>query len=99
LIAIPVTVLYDRGLTVITSDLLHQRIPDPYAILHPQTSTPMGIKEGAYIKLNLSGTEVEVIAHLDETIPEGVVLVPRSMGIPIHGPTPVDIVVSEQAVT
>jgi len=99
LIAVPVSILYDRGLTVVATDLLHQRIPEPYAILHPQTSTPMGIREGAYIRLNLSGTEVEVIAHLDETIPEGVVLLPRSMGIPIHRPTPADIMVSEQAVT
>jgi hypothetical protein len=48
--------------------------------------------------LNLSGVEVVVVAHMDETIPEAVVLVPRSMGVPIHGLTPVEIAIVEQAV-
>jgi NADH-quinone oxidoreductase subunit G len=99
LMAVPVTILYDRGQSIVQTELLHQRVPEPYAILHPQTAMPLGILQGAHIRLGLSGIEVVVVAHLDETIPERVVLVPRSMGIPIHGPTPVEIAVVEQAVT
>jgi len=58
----------------------------------------LGITEGAQMRLNLSGVEVVVIAHMDETIPETVVLVPRSMGVPIHGLIPVEIAIIEQAV-
>jgi hypothetical protein len=50
------------------------------------------------MRLNLSGVEVVVVAHMDETIPQEVVLIPRSMGVPIHGLTPVEIAIVEQAV-
>jgi hypothetical protein len=51
-----------------------------------------------HLQLSLSGDGIKVIAQLDETIPEDVVLVPRSMGVPIHGPTSVQIEVVEPAV-
>jgi NADH-quinone oxidoreductase subunit G len=98
LIAVPITILYDRGQTVVPAGLLHQRIPEPYVLVHPQTTAPLGITEGAQMRLNLSGVEVVVVAHMDETIPQEVVLVPRSMGVPIHGLTPVEIAIVEQAV-
>lgn len=97
LLAVPVTILYDQGATVMPAELLHQRIPAPYVVLHPQTAAHMGISEGEHIKLSLSGDGIPVIAQLDETIPEAVVLVPRSLGIPIHGPTAVQIEVVERA--
>jgi anaerobic selenocysteine-containing dehydrogenase len=83
---------------VVPAGVLHQRIPEPYVLVHPQTSAPLEITEGAQLQLNLSGVEVVAIAHLDETIPQEVVLVPRSMGIPLHEPTPVEIAILEQAV-
>jgi NADH-quinone oxidoreductase subunit G len=98
LIAVPITILYDRGQTVVPAALLHQRIPEPYVLVHPQTTAPLGITEGAQMRLNLSGVEHVVVAHMDETIPQEVVLIPRSMGIPIHGLTPVEIAIVEQAV-
>jgi NADH-quinone oxidoreductase subunit G len=98
LIAVPITILYDRGQTVVPARLLHPRIPEPYVLVHPQTSAPLEITEGAQLRLNLSGDEVVAVAHMDETIPQAVVLVPRSMGIPIHEPTPVEIAILEQAV-
>ena len=44
------------------------------------------------------GERVVVVAHLDETIPQEVVLVPRSMGLPAHDPTPVTIEVAQRTV-
>jgi NADH-quinone oxidoreductase subunit G len=98
LLAVPVTILYDRGSTVMPAEILHQRIPAPYVVLHPQTAARMRITDGMHLQLSLSRDGIEVIAQLDETIPEDVVLVPRSMGVPIHGPTSVQIEVVEPAV-
>jgi NADH-quinone oxidoreductase subunit G len=98
LLAVPVTILYDRGVTVMPAELLHQRIPAPYVILHPQTAARMRITDGMQLRLSLSGDGIALTAQLDETIPQDVVLVPRSMGVPIHGPTAVQIEVVEHAV-
>jgi NADH-quinone oxidoreductase subunit G len=99
LMAVPMTLLYDRGQAVMQTALLHQRIPEPYLVVHPETIASSGTTEAAQVRLVISGIEVVVSAHLDETIPQGVVLVPRSMGIPIHGPTPVTLALIEQVVT
>ena len=99
LVAVPVTVLYDRGQTVMPSDLLHQRIPEPYVVVHPESIAHLGLIDGAYVRLDISRIEVMVVAHLDETIPQEVLLVPRSMGVPIHKPTPVKVALVEQVVT
>jgi hypothetical protein len=48
------------------------------------------------VKLEISGLEFEVTAHLDEMIPQGVALVPRSMGIPIHGPETIKVSLVER---
>ncbi len=99
LVAVPITVLYDRGQTVMPSALLHQRIPEPYVVVHPESIAHLGLIDGASVRLDISGIEVVVVAHLDETIPQEVLLVPRSMGVPIHEPTPVKVALVEQVVT
>jgi len=99
LLAVPITVLYDRGQMVMSAELLHQRIPEPYVVVHPESVAHLGMFDGANIRLDISGIEVVVVAHLDETIPQAVVLVPRSMGVPIHEPTPVRVALIEQVST
>jgi len=99
ILAAPITVLYDRGQTVLPAALLHQRIPEPYVVINPETIAAQGITDGAKIRLELPGSKVEVTARLDETIPGGVVLVPRSMGVPIHGLTAVIISLVQEVVT
>ena len=99
ILAAPISVLYDRGQTVLPANLLHQRIPEPYVVIHPETIAAQGITDGDKIRLELPGSEVEVTARLDETIPGGVVLVPRSMGVPIHGLTAVNISLVQEVVT
>jgi NADH-quinone oxidoreductase subunit G len=96
--AVPITRLYDRGQTVIPSDLLHQRIPEPYLVLHPQTAGRMGIADSSLVSLHLNGLVIQVTAFLDETVPENVALVPRSLGIPITDPVPVEVEVVEKIV-
>ena len=81
-LAVPVTRLYDRGITVITSGLLHPHIDGAIALLNPGMAKTLGVQAGGTLELN--GTRLEV--RLDESVPASVVLVPRSMGFPIHEP-------------
>ncbi|MBA4380568.1 MAG: hypothetical protein C0393_07845, partial [Anaerolinea sp.] len=81
-LAVPVTRLYDLGITVRTSELLHARIGAASVILHPDAAKKLGVEAGGQVELN--GNRLEV--RLDASVPASVVLVPRSMGVPIAGP-------------
>jgi len=91
LVAVPVTRLYDRGQIMLPSQLLHPRLPQPYVALHPLTGEHLGIVDGAHVQVHLNGVETIVLARLDDSLPTGVVLVPRSLGLPISGPSPVQV--------
>lgn len=86
LLAVPVTRLYDRGITVLSSEILHQRIPQAYVSIKPGVVAGL---EGALVQLLLGGHEVSAVLRFDEDVPQGVVLVPRSLGLPIDSPEPV----------
>jgi NADH-quinone oxidoreductase subunit G len=92
LLAVPVTRLYDRGQLVLPSELLASRIPQPYVLLNPADAEQIKISDGKAVQLLLgeAGTaSALVIARLDEQVPPGAVLVPRSMGLPVWDPIPV----------
>jgi NADH-quinone oxidoreductase subunit G len=86
LLAVPVTKLYDRGLTVSTAELLDQRIGETYITLHSSAAEQFKVSAGERVMLSLDGVSEEVPVKIDDTISSGVVLVPRSMGLPIHKP-------------
>jgi len=102
-IAFPVTRLYDRGKTLMPSQLLHERIGEPYIVLNVNDAEMLRIKDGDVVQMTVAnrgpdspdrvtaGQTVVVQARLDRELPERVVLVPRSFGIPIDKPTPVEI--------
>ncbi len=81
-LAVPVTKLYDRGITVVTSELLRQRIGETAILLHPDSAQKLGLAGGGQVELN--GNRLEV--RLDPTVPAMVALAPRSMGLAIHEP-------------
>jgi NADH-quinone oxidoreductase subunit G len=91
LLAVPVNRLLDRGQTIWPSTLLHPRIPQPYVALNPADAAVLRIPSGTMLQVTLNGTARLAAAHLDENAPQGVLLVPRSMGLPIFGPAPVEI--------
>jgi NADH-quinone oxidoreductase subunit G len=100
LLAVPVTRLFDRGQTVLPSQLLHVRLPKPGVTLNPQDAGRLGIREGDNLQVQIKGTAagssvVYAAAHLDESAPPGIVLTPRSMGLPITGPQTVELKVCE----
>jgi anaerobic selenocysteine-containing dehydrogenase len=81
-LALPVTRLYDLGITVAASELLKARICEACIVLPPAASKKLGVEAGGQVEIN--GRRLEV--RLDATIPAGVALIPRSMGVPITGP-------------
>jgi NADH-quinone oxidoreductase subunit G len=98
LLAVPVTRLYDRGQTLLPSKLLQQRIGDPFVALNPVQAERLGIADGAPVQVSLRGVNYLVDARLDEGIPVSAVLVPRSFGIPVTAPTPVEVRAAERVV-
>jgi anaerobic selenocysteine-containing dehydrogenase len=73
---------------VMPSKILHQRIPQPYVALHPDEAARLKLAHGDTAELNINGTSTFVALRLDDGLPAGVVLVPRSLGVPISRPSP-----------
>jgi NADH-quinone oxidoreductase subunit G len=91
LLGVPITILYDRGQTVMPSRLLHHRIPLAYLAVHPDEAARLNITDGDWVKLQLDGFTAEVILHVNEQVPPGVALIPRSLGVPINSATPIEL--------
>jgi NADH-quinone oxidoreductase subunit G len=86
LLAVPVTKLYDRGLTVRPAELLEARAGEPAVSLHPEAALRLGLEAGRRVRISFDGVHGEAVVKIDETISAGVALVPRSMGIALHAP-------------
>ena len=86
LLAVPITRLYDRGITVTTSPLLKSHIGEPFVALHPSAAETLGVEAGQTVSLSVDGRTEEAVVQIDETIPAGVALVPRSMGLLVPSP-------------
>jgi len=91
LLAVPINKLYDRGTTVISSGLLHERIGAASVSLHPDAAARLGLRAGQRVTVSFNGTSGEAVLNLDDSIDEGVALVPRSMGIAIREPVSVKV--------
>ena len=91
LLAVPITILYDRGQTVMPSEVLHQRIPPAHIAVNPENARYLNISDGAKVKFTVDGTSVEVLLQIKDQVPLGVALVPRSLGVPLRSPTPIEV--------
>jgi NADH-quinone oxidoreductase subunit G len=87
LLALPIAKLYNRSLTVSSGELLNERIGKVTISLNSSTALKAGLEAGEHVRLSLDGISEEVLVKLDDSITGGVVLVPRSMGLPINEPT------------
>jgi len=88
-LAVPVNKLYHRGTTVMSAELLHERIGDASVSLHPDAAARLGLRAGQTVNVSFNGTSGEAVLKLDDSIDEKVALVPRSMGIAIREPVSV----------
>lgn len=86
LLAVPVTRLYDRGNTVVPSKLLADRLEVPQVVLNPEDAEKLGLEMGRPAKITLNGQQATVTTHIDNSLPKGTALIPRSLGLPISGP-------------
>jgi NADH-quinone oxidoreductase subunit G len=91
LLAVPVSRLYDRGNTVLPSKLLHPRLENPQIVLHPEDAEKLGLEMGAAARVNLNSIQASVTVDIDNSLPKGTALIPRSLGIPIKGPVAVKV--------
>ncbi len=91
LLAVPVNKLYDRGTTVMTAELLHQRIGEASVSLHPDAAEKLGVRAGQTVNVSFNGTSGQAVVKLDTSIAEDIALVPRSMGIAIREPVAVKV--------
>jgi NADH-quinone oxidoreductase subunit G len=91
LLAVPVSQLYDRGLTVISSEILQAHIGEATLCISPDTAAQYKVKTGEMTQLKINGTVCKVRVLVDETVPASVAILPRSMGIPINSPAAISL--------
>ncbi|MHB0988952.1 MAG: NADH-quinone oxidoreductase subunit NuoG [Bellilinea sp.] len=86
LVLVPVTRLLDRGATIMPSTVLHQRLADKVLQLHPRTAEKLSLSADGDVLVAANNWTVEACIQLDENVPVGVALVPRSTGFPVTAP-------------
>ncbi len=98
LFAVPITKLYDNGTTVAPAKLLEAHINRFNGIvLNPATALKLGFENGSQAEVSLNGVSYPAKVLLDESISTGVVLIPRSFGIPITAPVAVKLTALKKA--
>ncbi len=89
---VPTTLLYDRGTTFGRSLLMHPRLPQAHVELNTADAAKLGIKDGETVTLTVDGVTSQIAARVDGRAPEGVALMPQSLGPAVlAGPIPVTI--------
>ncbi|MBN2305888.1 MAG: NADH-quinone oxidoreductase subunit NuoG [Anaerolineae bacterium] len=83
LLLVLVRLLYDRGTLFGQSDMMHQRIPAPYAELNAQDAEPLGIADGDSITISVGAWQADIMARVNGRAPAGVVLLPQGLGVPL----------------
>ncbi|MEN8171641.1 MAG: NADH-quinone oxidoreductase subunit NuoG [Chloroflexota bacterium] len=95
LIAVPITRLYDRGTMLSKSEVLGSHLPEPFVVLNPEDAQRVKTADGMTVSITLAEESYVAVVGTDETVPTGIVLVPRSVGMPISGPAKLEIHIAE----
>ena len=75
----------------VASPLLLARMARPEVWMNPAMASTLHLANNDQVALSLENGPVTVQVKVDETLPEGVGLVPRSAGIPVSAPQAVKI--------
>lgn len=86
LVVVPVVRLLDQGALISRTGLLGQRLAKPTLTLGPGTAAELQLAAGDRIRLAVNGVENMVSVEINDQVPDGVGLLPRSVGFPIDGP-------------
>ena len=81
--AVPTTLLYDRGTTFFRTEVMRPRMPLPFVEINTADAAKLGIADGEMIVLTVDGKEMQMKARVDSRAPAGAVLVPQSLGGPV----------------
>ncbi len=82
----PITRLYDRGTTLVSAVLLEKRLATAALWMHPDTAAAFDLAGKKEVAVTLSGHTSTVQIVLDEDLPVGVALAPRSVGLAVSQP-------------
>jgi len=95
-VAVPITRLYDRDHLLLASEVLHPRLTEPYIVLHPKDGQALKATHGMTVGISVNGGPAcDVVVYEDETLPQGVALLPRSIGAAIEKPSKFEIRIAE----
>jgi len=95
LIAVPVTKLYDHSVMLLPSKLLESHLTKPFIAMNPTDAEAQRTTEEMTVKVNVNSTSALAVVLIDETVPAGFALVPRSSGIPVTAPAAIEIRIAE----
>jgi NADH-quinone oxidoreductase subunit G len=88
ILLVPIDRLLDRGTTVVPSDILSPRLARLRLEVSSSDAERLGLREGGEVELRLAGRIHRLDAIVSSEVPAGVALLPRSLGIPLDGPSP-----------
>jgi anaerobic selenocysteine-containing dehydrogenase len=74
-----------------TSEVMIPRLENQLLIIHHEDGDKLGLVEGARAEITIGDESYTGLIKLDARVPKGVILVPRSMGIPLAGPVNAEI--------
>ena len=89
---VPVVRLYDHGTTVTPSKLLAEHLVKALIALHPETAARLELAEGDIVQFEIGSSQVSAPVTLDETLPQGTAILPRSAGLQVTFPRGVKLV-------
>jgi NADH-quinone oxidoreductase subunit G len=92
LVLVPISELYDRGTLISTSEVLEPRLTELRLHIHPEEASGLGLKPGQPVEVRWKDQIARLELDLLESIPRGLALVPRSMGLAIEEPAQVEII-------
>ena len=88
ILLVPVDRLLDRGTTIVPSEILSPRLARLRLEVSYSDAERLGLREGGEVELRLAGRTHRLDAVVSTSVPAGVALLPRSLGIPLDGPLP-----------
>ncbi len=95
---VPVVRLFDQGTTVKPSVLLENRLVRAEIRLHPATATQLGLAAGDRAGFETGSSTISAPVVIDDSLPLGIALIPRSAGMTITFPRAVKLEKFEDAV-
>jgi NADH-quinone oxidoreductase subunit G len=91
LAGVPVTVLYDHGTASKASRVLDTRRAMPFVTLSPDEADKLKLTDGDSAELSLADATATVTVRVDNSLANGVALVPRNMGLAIDRPQAIQV--------